>query len=164
MKATISNVHDSHGSVFTLNLRATNSIEDQEVIISLKNCLNFLNRGSESVGLYAYGIRIEENMVSFDLTEGVKHLAKIESLWNHWREDQRFVVLKTPGDPKNNPDGNYDHCPHFVCHVCGNETWGVSRDNMETYDSKLASVKTVTVHQECKINRLKEVETSYAEA
>ena len=164
MKATISDVHGSHGSVFTLNLGATNYIEDQVVIASLKNCLNFLNRGSEFVGLYAYDIRIEENMVSFGLAEGVKHLAKIESLWNHWREDQRFAVLETPEDPRNNPSGNYDHCPHFECYVCGLETWGVSRNTMEVYDNKTRSIKLVSVHDECKTSRLREVETAYTEA
>ena len=140
MKTTISDVHGSHGSVFTLNLRATNSIEDRAAIASLKSFLNFLNRGSEFVGLYASSIRIEENMVSFDLTEGVKHLAKIGSLWNYWREDQRFVVLEIPEDPRNNPSGNYDHCPHFVCHICGLDTWGINRDTMEIFDQNSKSI------------------------
>ena len=162
MKATISNVHDSHGAVFTLNL--PKSAFASKTFATLKQLLSYLAMHSASHSLYSYGIEIDKDRINISLTEGRRSLANVEGLWNPKREDQRFVVLIAEGDPRNNPTVNPGVCPHFTCHVCGLDTYGVNRDTLEVYEKTTNSIRRVSVHYDCKFNRLREIETTYAEA
>ena len=162
MKATISDVHGSHGLVFTLNLDQTDVLNDKPTMELLKGFLDSIRADTDSV-LYVYSIDVKNSCVSISFSEERKRLARVDHLYNSWREDLKFVTICLD-DPNNNQTEILDDCPHFVCHVCGNETWGVSRETMEVYDNKTKSIKLVSVHDKCKMSRLREVETVYAEA
>src|SRR3989344_174556 len=162
MRVNLSDNHNGHGVTFTLNfIRDT---ADIKAFTALKKIFKYLAENKDRLSLYSYGVDSGPDIVSLSLAESDRVLARIDYLWNHYREDQKFIVLETSGDPRNNPTGDPLHCPHFSCHICGLETWGVGRDTMEVYDKDTKSIKLVSVHDECKLRRLVEVETSYTEA
>lgn len=160
MKVSAMDIHGSHGLSFTLQL-APNTRDDKSVLKMLEKLLRKFKNNTHA-GLHVYDLNFKNGIIDISLVETSKNLAKINHLWNLYREDQKFVVLEVHEDPRNNPTGDDTRCPHYICHICGTETWGVSRDTMEVFNKEENGLKLVSVHDKCKLNRLREVETAYA--
>lgn len=159
MKAYLSDIHDSHGITFSLELQREERIDDN--FDRLQKMLN----SSRSLCLYSYSIRSGMKMLVIKLTEGLTHLALVNGRYNNDREDQRFMVIIDEGARENFVDAGKGIAsnPYYKCHCCGIEVWGVNRTTMEVYDEKSKSIKAVSVHDKCKLERLREIETMYAE-
>ena len=159
MKVSVTDIHDSHGSVFTLNLMAEeNKEEDGQVIVILKRFLQHMRSGrpEDKSVLYSYGVEdLPLDGISLKLVEGQKELARVNYRWNPTREDQKYIVVVLEGDPENNTETKY--AKHYTCHWCKEETWGVSRDTAEIYDSKTKSMKIVSMCHECRMVREKQI-------
>ena len=162
MKVATVGVHGSRGLSFTLRL-SPDTRADKSVLGKLEKLLKEFGDNTHS-GLYIYDLKFKDGFIDISFIQTSKRLAQVDYLWNPQREDQKFVVLEVPEDPRNNPTNNDGHCPHFVCHICGSETWGVNRETMEVFNKETDELKLVSVHSKCKLNRLREVETSYAGA
>ena len=154
MKATISDVHDSHGAEFTLNL--PKSVFSRKTFVALKRLLKYAASHNSDVSLYSYRVNIDNDNISIDLAESSRVLAKVDFRWNSSREDQKYMVLIAEDDSRN--EENVEVAKHYICHLCKHETWGVDRDTMEIYDLETVSIRLVSVHRECKEDKLKNIE------
>ena len=153
MQVVLSDVHDSHGSVFTLDLAGDGGEKDSQILGKLNDLLRYVVGENTDSVLYAYIVKTHPQGLTLKLTDGTKRMAKVDGLWNFRREDQKFVVVVLEGDEEN---GDSDApVKHHPCHLCGEATWGVNRQRMEVYDRKTKSVKEVNVHDSCKLKRLK---------
>ncbi len=155
MQGHISDVHDSHGLVFTLDLTGDGGEKDSQIFGELNDLLRYVAGESKGSVLYAYFVKTHPHGLTLKLTEGAKRMAKVDGLSNFRREDQKFVVITLEGDEENG-DGNAP-TKHYLCRLCGKKTWGVNRTRMEVYDKKIKSVKEVNVHYNCKLERLKKL-------
>ena len=167
MKVRVLDIHDSHGAVFTLAFSTERGREDDEEVLSKLNRLlkHVAGKNREKVVLYTYEpVELTPSNIVFRLTEGQKKLAKIDHLWNPYREDQKFAVVALETDERNNYPNDFRAVPHYSCRICGKDTYGVNRDTMEVFDSKSRQVKVVSVHDKCKIARLRAISESFVSA
>ena len=155
MRANLSDVHNSHGPVFTLDLMGDGGEKDSQIFVELNDLLRYVADEGKSSVLYAYFVKTHPHGLTLKLTDGAKRMAKVDGLSNFRREDQKFVVIILEGDEKNG-DGDAP-VKRYLCHLCGKETWGVNMERMEVYDGKTKSVKEVNVHGNCKLERLKQL-------
>lgn len=157
MNVFLTDVHDSHGAVFTLNLNTEKGrTGDKGVIGELKRILRHSPAGKQNGGmaLYSYDVKFSQNGLSLSFAEQTKQLAKVDYRWNPQREDQKFVVLVVEGDPENT---EFFGAPGFSCYWCNREVSGVQRDTIDVYDKKQQALKTVSVHHECRLAREKQI-------
>ena len=93
MEGKISDVHDSHGLVFTLNLKKGGV--DDEVIDFLHDRLRFFIAGEyrNISTLYLHRIKINVDGVELQFVEASKHDDKVDFTTNTDREDGKFTVL-----------------------------------------------------------------------
>ena len=149
MKVDISDVHNSHGSVFTLSLEA----EDKQDIKTIKflkkqrKRLVFSDRGNL---FYNYSFETMGNSCHIGFSEEGVRLATVDYQWNSGREDQKFPVLVIPG-LNDQYDKIKQYTWHYTCHWCNKEIWGVERMAVEIYVPKGNSFerKLVQVHDSC---------------
>lgn len=106
MKATVTDVHDSHGLVFTLNLEKSGTLED-EVIDFLNKNLKSLISGEYRNGSTFYINRIEltPEGCSLVFVEQSKVLATVDHHWNSDRKDNKYTVLIIEVEPGKVPAG-----------------------------------------------------------
>jgi hypothetical protein len=104
MKAKVEDVHDSHGLVFTLNLKKSGSSDDTVV--------NFLNKklkplivGEHASTLYVSRIVLTPQGISLTLVEQHKDLAKVDYHRNSDRKDNKYTVLIIEVEPEKVPVG-----------------------------------------------------------
>jgi len=157
MLVSVTDTHDSHGVVFTLNLAVENgNEEDSEVLRFLGEFIGSLVEGEfkDRSTLCSYRIQLSPEKVSLCLAESTKRLARVNGRWNHSREDQKFVVAIIEDDPQNEMVGP---AKHYVCHWCQKEVWGVHRDTMVIYDKQFETMRLVSVHDDCKEIREKQI-------
>ncbi|GEM_PF-3400688 len=146
MKAIISNLHGSHGATFTLDLvpEGKRDLDFQRLKKILKNL-----RVQDCI--YSYGFAANRGLLSIELAEGTERLARVDGLWNPQREDQKYTVVVMEHLH------NSDRLPSFTCHFCHMEVKGVERNTMEVYDKESDSMKLVSVHDQCRLIREKQI-------
>lgn len=158
MRFSITDTHNAHGLVFTLNLTGERgSFNDQKSLEQLCELLRPLIEGKMSghSALYSEKIMLSENEISLVFAEGVKHLARVDYRWNHKREDQKYVVLIIESD--SDIEQLAETAKHFLCYLCKQDAWGVHRDTMEVFDKTTQCLKLVSVHRECRKIREKQI-------
>lgn len=154
----ITDEHDAHGLTFKLIIEHENpaKAEDEEIFEELRRLLSgqFIKEGISA--LCSYEISTKGSRIEIGLSEEMKLMAKVDNRWNSCREDQKFVVVRLEGDPKNY-QWDPDRCPHFECYWCHEETWGVKRGTVEVYDPKEKRMVVVNVHPDCQMEREKQI-------
>jgi len=104
MKAKVEDVHDSHGLVFTLNLKKS-STSDDVVVDFLNKKLKPLIVGEHASTLYVNRIVLTPQGVNLTLVEQYKVLAKVDHRWNSDRKDNKYTVLVIEVEPEKVPAG-----------------------------------------------------------
>lgn len=150
MKAKFGDVHGAHGLTFELEIEADHVSGDQ---FHDFKCMLVELGGDKTRSLYTRTIALLGNRIVFGLTEGRMHTAKVDHMWNGDRVDQKFGVLVI----NLLQEWGWDVCPHFKCHWCKQETWGVTRVTTEVYDHNTEKMTLVSVHRECQDKRDKQI-------
>ena len=96
MKVDISDIHNAHGSVFTLSLEAENK-QDLETIKFLKEQSKRSIFGRRGDLFYNYSFETGGDSCHIGFCEQSVELAKVDHSWNPSREDQKFSVLVVEG-------------------------------------------------------------------
>lgn len=145
MQIHISNTHNAHGFVFTLNLGIENE-QDREVIEFLKNQFEAGRIGNGRFAFYVRKIKQIDVGLAITFSENAIHMAKVDYRWNPTRTDLKLPVLLL-----DERDEEYGHgvVPHFPCHWCKNDVYGIDREAIEVYDPQLKEMKLVQVHSKC---------------
>mgnify|MGYP001595058509 CR=1 FL=1 len=106
MKATITDVHNSHGLVFTLNLEKSDTLDDNAIDFFSKNLESLISGvGCNRSTLYINKIKLTPKGCSLTFVEQSKVLAMVEHRWNSDREDNKYTVLIIEVEPEKVPAG-----------------------------------------------------------
>ncbi len=151
----VTDTHDSHGSVFTLNFWAELGDElDQGVIQFLENQFSTERTGSGRFAFYIREIKRVDGRFSVTLSENPIRMAKVDHHWNQTRNDLKFPVLMLD---RGDEEYKCGVVPHFSCHWCREDVYGVQREAIEVYDPQTNGMKLVQVHSECQKIREKQI-------
>src|SRR3989338_1548871 len=144
------------GATFVLDLFKGKDRTGKAFFKRLNDLLSQVFDGNaEDLVFYTYGVKIDPERITLNMTDGRKRMAKVDGLGNQYREDQKFAVAMLEYDAKN---GKYSTpVPRYACYLCEEATWGVGRIRMEVYDHKSKSIKEVNVHDDCKLRYLKKI-------
>lgn len=158
MKATISDTHDSHGSVFTLLLEQGKN--DGKVMAFLRKQFT----GENPDYFYVYkATAIGKRILAISFSEASLKMAKVDFVWNLERDDQKFPVLVLEDKIDETVNGDFTSLSENLplCHWCKNKVWGVNRSAIEVYLPEKSGdkfVKTlVQVHDTCQEIREKQI-------
>lgn len=155
MRASISDVHNSHGSVFTLGLETQNS-NDIEV-------MDFLRKQDAQINDTKYGRRFFYNYLflvkgfcRIGFMEAGMCMAKIDGRSHISRKDQKFPVIELEHLHDEVADARtHDIFNPATCHWCTKGVFGVHRYSIEVMvkTEKGFENKRVDVHKECQVIR-----------
>ena len=147
MKTSISDIHNAHGSIITLSLKATQGDEkDASVIAFLHD--QFRAVGEEISGgkrtFYIREISPIEDGLAITFSENPILMARVDFHYNYSRNDLKFPVLLL-----DERASEHDLAKHFICHWCKEEIWAVQREAVEVYVPGKRKMILVQVHIEC---------------
>ena len=151
----VTDTHDSHGSVFTLNFWVEfGNEQDQDVIQFLENQFRTERMGNGRFAFYVREIKRIDGRLSVTLSDNPIHMAKVDHHWNQTRKDLKFPVLMLD---QRDEEYKHDVVPHFSCHWCKEDVYGVQREAIEVYDPETDGMELVQVHSECQKIREKQI-------
>lgn len=158
MKARISDTHDAHGSVFTLNLelekkrKPANRQTDDQTIEFLHRQFDQIQVQKGGKTFYIYEASRTKTGLTITFSENPILMAKVDHNWNQDRNDQKFPVLLLDIRAK-----EHASVPHFPCHWCRQYVFGVKREAVMVYDSPSGKMKLVQAHMSCQEIREKQI-------
>src|SRR3989344_1070579 len=138
MQTLISDTHDSHGLVFTLNLLLGTDNEDGKTLEFIKKQAEIVEAIDWESLFYIREVLLVENGLAIVFSENSKRMARVDGLWNPGRNDQKFPVLLLDERAE-----EYNNVPHFSCHWCKEDVYGVHREAVVVYDTESKKMKLV---------------------
>lgn len=151
MKTLISDIHNAHGSIFTLSLRAAqHAKKDASVIEFLNDQLEPVRDGKRT--FYIREVSAIEGGFAITLSENPILMARVDFHYNCSRNDLKFPVLLL-----DERASEHDSVKHYICHWCKKEVWGVQREAIEVYVPEKRKMVLVQVHIECQEIRNKQI-------